>query len=168
MTWLNIYTSSYHHRIIIIKSEIWIIAQCLRLGHEIMVCAVCLTRLLWKHFLTSGPLCWESTRDQYSLQREPLLQGLDVVFPVCLIKPLDKQSSEQWNEIPELLNTHVTYLSWWINTSHKICTGFDVFCLVGYIINYIIRWHVIMHVIMYGAGPWRPTWSFHNGNDASL
>ena len=101
MTWLNIYTSSYHHRIIIIKSEIWIIAQCLGLGHEIMVCAVCLTMLLWKHFLTSGPLCWESTRDQYSLQREPLLQGFDVVFPVCLIKPLDKQSSEQWNEIPE-------------------------------------------------------------------
>ena len=33
--------------IIIIKSEVWIIIHCLGLGHETMVCAVCLSILLW-------------------------------------------------------------------------------------------------------------------------
>ena len=33
--------------IIIIKSVVWIINHCLGLGHETMVCAVCLTMLLW-------------------------------------------------------------------------------------------------------------------------
>ena len=33
--------------IIIIKPEVWIINHCLGLGHETMVCAVCLTMLLW-------------------------------------------------------------------------------------------------------------------------
>ena len=33
--------------IIIIKSEVWIINHCLGLGHETMVCAVCLTMFLW-------------------------------------------------------------------------------------------------------------------------
>ena len=37
--------------IIIIKSEVWIINHCLGLGHETMVCAVCLTVFLWL------PLC---------------------------------------------------------------------------------------------------------------
>ena len=31
------------YRIIIIKSEVWIINHCLRLGHEAMICAVCIT-----------------------------------------------------------------------------------------------------------------------------
>ena len=33
--------------IIIIKSEVWTITHCLGLGHEIMVCAVCLSIFLW-------------------------------------------------------------------------------------------------------------------------
>ena len=31
----------------IIKSEVWIVNHCLGLGHETMVCAVCLTMFLW-------------------------------------------------------------------------------------------------------------------------
>ena len=33
--------------IIIIKSEVWTITHCLRLGHETMVCAVCLSIFFW-------------------------------------------------------------------------------------------------------------------------
>ena len=33
--------------IIIIKPEVWIINHCLGLGHETMVCAVCLTMFFW-------------------------------------------------------------------------------------------------------------------------
>ena len=33
--------------IIIIKSEVWTITHCLRLGHETMVCAACLPIFLW-------------------------------------------------------------------------------------------------------------------------
>ena len=33
--------------IIIIKSEVWYIIHCLRLGHETMVCAVCFSIFLW-------------------------------------------------------------------------------------------------------------------------
>ena len=37
--------------ITIIKSEVWTITHCLGLGHEAMVCAVCLSIFLWKCFL---------------------------------------------------------------------------------------------------------------------
>ena len=33
--------------IIIIKSEVWTVTHCLGLGHETMVCAVCLSIFLW-------------------------------------------------------------------------------------------------------------------------
>ena len=37
--------------IIIIKSEIWLICHCLGLGHETMICTLCLSIVLWKeHF----------------------------------------------------------------------------------------------------------------------
>ena len=36
--------------IIIIKSEVWVITHCLGLGHETMVCAVCLSVFLWTNF----------------------------------------------------------------------------------------------------------------------
>ena len=39
-------------RIIIIKSEVWTIAHCLGLGHETMVCAVCLSILLWRYLFS--------------------------------------------------------------------------------------------------------------------
>ena len=34
--------------IIIIKSEVWPISHCLGLGHEMMVCTVCLSMFLWE------------------------------------------------------------------------------------------------------------------------
>ena len=37
--------------IIIIKPEVWVINQCLGLGHETMVCAVCLTMFLCSYYL---------------------------------------------------------------------------------------------------------------------
>ena len=44
--------------IIIIKSEIWTITHCLGLGHETMVCAVCLSIFLWlfcvRHIIKLG------------------------------------------------------------------------------------------------------------------
>ena len=40
--------------IIIIKPEVWIINHCLGLGHETMVCAVCLTMFLWQHCSDNG------------------------------------------------------------------------------------------------------------------
>ena len=40
------------HLIIIIKPEVWIINHCLGLGHETMVCAVCLTMFLWSLNMT--------------------------------------------------------------------------------------------------------------------
>ena len=39
--------------IIIIKPEVWIINHCLGLGHETMVCAVCLTMFLWAAYHVS-------------------------------------------------------------------------------------------------------------------
>ena len=42
--WENIYILCL---IIIIKSEVWTITHCLGLGHETMVCAVCLSLFLW-------------------------------------------------------------------------------------------------------------------------
>ena len=38
------------HLDIIIKSEVWPICLCLGLGHETLVCAVCLSVFLWKRF----------------------------------------------------------------------------------------------------------------------
>ena len=35
--------------IIIVKSEVWTITHCLGLGHETMVCAVCLSIFLWRN-----------------------------------------------------------------------------------------------------------------------
>ena len=54
--------------IIIIKPEAWIINHCLELGHETMVCAVCLTMFLWKsflHFWLSGDRMIPNKNDQY-------------------------------------------------------------------------------------------------------
>ena len=44
--WENIYILCL---IIIIKSEVWTITHCLGLGHETMVCAVCLSIFLWSY-----------------------------------------------------------------------------------------------------------------------
>ena len=48
--WLREYIYMYIYILclnIIIKSEIWTITHCLGSGHEIMVCAVCLSIFLW-------------------------------------------------------------------------------------------------------------------------
>ena len=51
--WLREYTLCL---IIIIKSEVWTIIHCLGLGHETMVCAVCLSIFFWhQHYY-----CWWS------------------------------------------------------------------------------------------------------------
>ena len=45
--------------IIIIKSEVWTITHCLGLGHETMVCAVCLSIFVWhqkQHRISGGVL----------------------------------------------------------------------------------------------------------------
>ena len=42
--------------IIIIKSEVWTITHCLGLGHETMVCAVCLSIFLWHRMETYSAL----------------------------------------------------------------------------------------------------------------
>ena len=62
--------------IIIIKSEVWIVNHCLGLGHETMVCAVCLNMFLWPWYWISNmathalllhiwykttPISWNST-----------------------------------------------------------------------------------------------------------
>ena len=44
--WENIYTLSYY----LIKSEVWTITHCLGLGHETMVCGVCLSIFLWSAY----------------------------------------------------------------------------------------------------------------------
>ena len=55
--------------IIIIKSEVWTIAHCLGLGHETMVCAVCLSIFLcwyvnWSNFyLNFRMIYWHWTKD---------------------------------------------------------------------------------------------------------
>ena len=43
--------------IIIIKSEVWFINHCLGLGHETMVCAVCLTMFLSLYFYRGNDSC---------------------------------------------------------------------------------------------------------------
>ena len=52
----------YFFLIIIIKSEVWIITQCLWLGHETMVCAVCLSIFLQSN-IDYGLSIWGSSRD---------------------------------------------------------------------------------------------------------
>ena len=42
--------------IIIIKSKVWTIIHCLGLGHETMVCAVCLSIFLWGHDMGQFPM----------------------------------------------------------------------------------------------------------------
>ena len=44
--------------IIIIKSEVWTITRCLGLGHETMVCAVCLSIFFWKAFAVFRLSIW--------------------------------------------------------------------------------------------------------------
>ena len=49
--------------IIMIKSKVWTITNCLGLGHETMVCAVCLSIFLWQIFLGScNALLTDSTK----------------------------------------------------------------------------------------------------------
>ena len=52
--------------IIIIKSDVWTIIHCLGLGHETMVCAVCLSIFLWYSlplkFLSGVPDLWDRNK----------------------------------------------------------------------------------------------------------
>ena len=60
--------------IIIIKSEVWTIPHCLGLGHETMVCAVCLSIFLWKRFPNYRPFVRIIHRSQ-SLHITGLCEG---------------------------------------------------------------------------------------------
>ena len=51
--WENI-----HFLVIIIKSEVWTIIHCLGLGHETMVCAVCLSIFLKRIVCANAMSCW--------------------------------------------------------------------------------------------------------------
>ena len=51
--------------IIIIKSEVWTITHCLGLGHETMVCAVCLSVFLCTWFSLCSVLLWSETDWSY-------------------------------------------------------------------------------------------------------
>ena len=68
--WENIYTLSYHHH----QIEIWTITHCLGLGHETMVCAVCLAIFLWHPSLDVQCPC-----GHYSPQPETH-NGLSILF----------------------------------------------------------------------------------------
>ena len=64
--------------IIIIKSEVWTITHCLGLGHETMVCAVCLFVSLWKQFPhITDPLWGELTSHRWIRPSKGQLRGFD-------------------------------------------------------------------------------------------
>ena len=64
--------------VIIIKSEVWTITHCLGLGHEIMVCAVCLSTFLLVHIMA-----WRRPGDK------PLFESMMVSLPthICVTRP---------------------------------------------------------------------------------
>ena len=79
--------------IIIIKPEVWIINHCLGLGHETMVCAVCLTMFLWCLTKASDSNIW-------------------CFFDLHLNKRLSKQLRRRWFETPSRsLWHHSNYIS---------------------------------------------------------
>ena len=104
--------------LIIIKSEVWTIIQCLGLGHETMVCAVCLFIFLSQSTTKPGAifgvlLCYSSCNVYHLLLTKLcmfvcllvccLLKNLLLLFVFVLIK------GEQWN-----YKTYVVLTAMWI------------------------------------------------------
>ena len=79
--------------IIIIKSEVWTVTHCLRLSHETMVCAVCLSIFLWRHqmdaFAMLSTVCSGNSlvTGEFPAQR-PVTRSFDVYFDLRLNKQL--------------------------------------------------------------------------------
>ena len=75
--------------IIIIKSEVWTITHCLRLGHETMVCAVCLSIFLssygnwWLGYITSQGISRLPT--DLTLQKYPASAPVVLIYIVNII-----------------------------------------------------------------------------------
>ena len=104
--------------IIIIKPEVWIINHCLGLGHETMVCAVCLTMFLWG-LCNIGYSRWRHQMERFSAllalcarnstvtgefpSQRPILLSFDIFFDLRLNKRLSKQSWDWWFETPSRL-----------------------------------------------------------------
>ena len=73
----------------------------------------------WKHF----PHYWCFVQGIYlspvdSLYKRPVMQSFDVIFPVSLVKPLNKQLRDWWNETTSS-SCDVTVMSW-CDICHKI------------------------------------------------
>ena len=67
--------------IIIIKSEVWTISHCLGLGHETMVCAVCLSIFLW---CSPGALASTMCHWRPFCFSTKFLSKYFLVMPLCL------------------------------------------------------------------------------------
>ena len=90
--------------IIIIKSEVLTITHCLGLRHETMVCTVCFSIFLWKHFpryWPEGPLCGEFTGHRWVPRTKASDAELWCFLWFCALnKLLSKQSWGWWFETP--------------------------------------------------------------------
>ena len=65
--------------IIIIKSEVWTVIHCLRLGQETMLCAVCLFIFLYSIYIKRGEIQMDTSQNTYDLT-----QVKDDVSVMCI------------------------------------------------------------------------------------
>ena len=82
--------------LIIIKLEVWPICHCLRLGHETMVCALCIFIFLWKHFPCDWPFLSEIHWSPVDSPHKEPVTWVDLFFDVSLNKLLNKLSRCKW------------------------------------------------------------------------
>ena len=94
--------------IIITKSEVWPICHCVGLGHEAMVCAVCISIFLW-HDLTieimiTAPIISQDLN--HSVSSRPLCKlGPDAVnnMPVLLVSLCPANETRRYKVTPSLI-----------------------------------------------------------------
>ena len=82
----------------------------------------------WKHFLGTGPLCWEFTGHRWISLKRPVTQRFDVFFDLRLNKRLSKQSRRRWFETPSC--------SLW-----RHCNALTIYIVLGVALS--IRYHII-------------------------
>ena len=151
----------YSHCIIIIKPEVWIINHCLGLGHETMVCAVCLTMFLWKMlylkavttvselspFHTLSQEHWENKAVQNSPHHENL--------PKCetLESPNTNKQGKNSSKAGGMTDTHIarrfTRMRVWLWNGSTYCAGVAAhvtsgLCSVPHGINF--AWEALLRV----------------------
>ena len=84
----------------------WIISHCLGLGHETMVCVVCLTTFLWRHQMETFPallaLCVGNSpvTGEFPRQRPVKRSFVGVFFDLRPNKQLSKESWGWWSDTP--------------------------------------------------------------------